>query len=119
MKTMKYLVIFVLVSVSFGFLVDAGKERLECLKCSGKGENAQEECDKNIVSEVCESTNEVCAVGHLKIKDGIELFHRGCIPLGEQYTEGKVFCEANPTECVFAMCETPNCKPELPAIGGN
>ncbi len=90
---------------------------LKCLECFGEGENAKEECDKNIVSEDCGGINEVCGVGHFKTEDGFE-FHRGCITRSE-YREHKADCEANPTECVVVMCETPNCKPELPAIGGN
>ncbi|XP_078378788.1 uncharacterized protein LOC144661942 [Oculina patagonica] len=117
MKTTKYLMILVLVSVSFGFLVDAGREPLQCLECSGEGENAQEECDKNIVSEVCEGKNDVCGVGHFKTEDGFE-FLRGCVTMSE-YRDYKAYCKANPGSCVVATCETPNCKPELPAIGGN
>ena len=92
-------------------------EPLQCLECFGQGENAQEECDKNIVSEVCEGKDEVCGVGRFKTEDGFQ-FHRGCITRTE-YEQSKAYCEANQGSCVVATCKTSNCKPILPAIGGN
>ena len=95
--------------------------QLHCLDCFGEGQsaqNAQENCDKNIVSEDCEEEKMVCGVASFQTDDGFE-FNRGCLTR-EEYNEYAAECEGN-TEgtCVVAMCDTTNCSPdELLVVGG-
>jgi len=96
--------------------------QLYCLECFGEGENAknaQERCDKNIVSEDRGEENMVCGVGSFQTEDGFEL-NRGCLTR-EEYNEYAAECAASTKgTCVVAMCDTINCSPdELPVTGGS
>ena len=84
-----------------------------CPECYAEGQNAEEDCEKNIVFEGCKR-NEVCAVGKFAKGDGFE-FHRGCVSRYE-YNKYKAGCQANKGSCVVAMCKKPNCRPELPVL---
>jgi len=63
------------------FLLAGRREaQLYCLESSGEGESAQDaqqSCDKNIVSEDCGEENMVCGVGSFQTEDGFQ-FNRGC-----------------------------------------
>lgn len=59
--------------------------------------------------------NQVCVVGSLR--NG-RIFHRGCLTKN-QFESKKAKCEKSTgkRKCIVAMCDTPNCRPELPQIG--
>lgn len=59
--------------------------------------------------------NQVCVVGSLR--NG-RIFHRGCLTKN-QFESKKAKCEKSTgkRKCFVAMCDTPNCRPELPQIG--
>lgn len=56
--------------------------------------------------------NQVCVVGSLR--NG-RIFHRGCLTKN-QFESKKAKCEKSTGKrnCIVAMCDTPNCRPELP-----
>ena len=62
--------------------------------------------------EDCDGSDMVCGVGSFGENDGF-VFDRRCLNRNE-FNQYKALCDANEGSCVVAMCDTPNCRPELP-----
>lgn len=95
----------------FSFLLLFSGLITNCPECKGKGKDAPKECEENISMEDC-GENQVCVVGSLR--NGL-IFHRGCLTKN-QFESKKAKCEKSTgkRKCIVAMCDTPNCRPELP-----
>lgn len=73
----------------------------------GTGGNAAQDCENKIVMRDCKE-KEVCAIG-----SGNNYIWRGCISRS-RFDGMQPKCQKIKENCVMAMCDTANCRPELP-----
>lgn len=86
---------------------------MECPYCTGKGENALEECDKNITYKACKEPNMVCGVAVVKSEVA-----RGCITVDRVDWFIKVCRKPRaPKPCNMGICEESRCMAKLRVTG--
>ena len=87
-------------------------EPFMCPVCYAEGENADSECEANIVNKPCFKRDPVCA---LAASSAEKYRERDCFSR-ENYEEFKNDCEVF-YHCNMTMCNTTGCKAEFPASG--
>lgn len=94
-------------SFSFSSLDSFLGQVTNCPTCVGTGGNAAQDCENMIVMRDCKE-KEVCAIG-----SGNNYIWRGCISRS-RFDGMQPKCQKIKGNCVMAMCDTANCRPELP-----